>query len=162
MNKENSLYGIIGLLIGLIIGYAGTNSLNGNAPAEQSNAATQSSALPPDHPPTDQQASNAPAAAGGAQGDVMAAITQARQDPSNFEAQMKAADLFKQIGRSEGELEFYERAAKIKPNDADLLARMTQALINKGDKTAAASALKRLEEVSPNNPAIARFRSQLP
>lgn len=169
MNKENSLYGIIGLLIGLIIGYAGSNSLNGNAPAAQSpaaqspamqsNAAAQSEELPPNHPQTGQQANPA---AGGSQADVMAAITQARQDPSNFDAQMKAADLFKQIGRSDGELEFYERAVKIKPNDAELLTRMTQALIAKGDKTAAASTLKRLEQVNPKNPAIAQLRSQLP
>ena len=158
MNKENSLYGIIGLLIGLIIGYAGTNSINGNAPTVPANNAAQSESLPPNHPQTDQPANPA---AGGSQGEVMAAIEQARKDPSNFEVQMKAADLFKQIGRSEGELEFYERAAKIKPNDADLLVRMTQALIGKGDKTAAASTLKRLEQINPKNPAIAQLRTQL-
>ena len=117
-------------------------------------------ALPqtPNHPQTGQPANPA---AGGSQGEVMAAIEQARKAPSDFDAQMKAADLFKQIGRSEGELEFYERAAKIKPNDADLLTRMTQALIGKGDKTAAASALKRLEQVNPKNPAIEQLRTQL-
>ncbi|MGH9802147.1 MAG: tetratricopeptide repeat protein [Blastocatellia bacterium] len=156
MNKENSLYGIIGLLIGLIIGYAGTNSLNGNAPTSQSKAAAQSESLPPNHPATSEQP-----AAGGSQADVMAAIEQARKDPSNFDAQMKAADLFRQINRREGELEFYERAAKIKPNDTELLVRMTQALIEKGDKAAATTALKRLEQVNPGNPAIAQLRSGL-
>lgn len=158
MNKENSLYGIIGLLIGLIIGYAGTNSLNGNAPTAPANNAAQSESLPPNHPQTGQPANPAD---GGSQGEVMAAIEQARKDPSNFDAQMKAADLFKQIGRSEGELEFYERAAKIKPNDADLLTRMTEALIAKGDKTAAASTLKQLEKVNPKNPAIAELRARM-
>ncbi|MEK7833329.1 MAG: tetratricopeptide repeat protein [Acidobacteriota bacterium] len=158
MNKENSLYGIIGLLIGLIIGYAGTNSINGNAPAAEPSTAAQSASLPPNHPQTGQEANPA---AGGSQADVMAAIELARKDPSNFEAQMKAADLYKQIGRSENELEFYERAVKIKPNDADLLTRMTQALIGKGDKAAAATTLKQLEKVNPGNPAIAQLRAQL-
>lgn len=165
MNKENSLYGIIGLLIGLIIGYAGTNSLNSSVPATQSNSTAasqsgQSESLPPNHPQTGQSANDS--SGGGAQGEVMAAIEQARKDPSNFDAQMKAADLFKQINRPEGELEFYERAAKVKPNDPNLLARMTQALIDKGDKTAAAATLKRLEQSNPKNPALAQLRSQLP
>lgn len=232
MNKENSLYGIIGLLIGLIIGYAGTNYLNGSASASRADAAANSSSLPPDHPPTTNP-DNAPSKGGenGAQGDVMAVIQQARSNPSNFEAQMKAADLFLQINRKEGSLEFYERAVKIKPNDFDLLVRLgdstfdlqryedaakwyeqalkikpddttvrmdlgltfylrspreldraieiyrialksnprhektlqnlTQALIDKGDKSAAAVALKQLEQVNPGNPALAQFRSRL-
>jgi len=124
MNKEKSLYAIIGLLAGLIIGYVGTNSLNGSAPAAQANAATQPASLPPNHPQTGQQPSDAGASTnGGAQGDVMAAIEQARKDTSNFDAQMKAAELFKQINRREGELEFYERAVKIKPNDFNLLTK---------------------------------------
>lgn len=122
MNKENSLYGIIGLLIGLIIGYAGTNYLNGSAQASRPGNITDVATLPPDHPPTSKADSNTEQ--GGAQGDVMAVIQQARSDPSNFEAQMKAAELFLQINRKDGTLEFYERAAKIKPKDFDLLVRL--------------------------------------
>lgn len=54
----------------------------------------------------------------------MAVIEKARKEPSNLEAQMKAADLFKQIGRDEGALEFYERALKVKPNDFNLLTAL--------------------------------------
>lgn len=229
MSKENSLYGIIGLLIGLIVGYAGTNYINGSAPMPQSsptNAASNSSALPPDHPPA-----SGGSAEGGGQGDVMAVIQQARQDTSNFDAQMKAADMFLQINRKDEALKFYETAVKIKPNDHDLLVRLgdttfdlqryedaakwyeqalklksndatvrmdlgltyylrsprdleraienyrtalksdprhektlqnlTQALIDKGDKAAAATTLKQLEQINPGNPAIAQFRSRL-
>ena len=160
----------------------------------------------------------------------MAVIQQARSDPSNFDAQMKAADMFLQINRKEGALEFYERAVKIKPNDFDLLVKLgdatfdqqryedaakwyeqalkikanttvqmdlgltyylrsphdldraienfraalksdprhektlqnlTRVLIEKGDKAAAATSLKQLEQVNPNNPAIADLRSRL-
>jgi hypothetical protein len=49
MNKPNYLYGIIGLLAGLIVGYIGTSYINQtNRPTE---TAAASSALPPDHPP---------------------------------------------------------------------------------------------------------------
>ena len=229
MNKENSLYGIIGILIGLIIGYAGTNYINGSVTASRVNTANNSTALPPDHPPASQPKNSSDGSE--AQGDVMGVIQQARNDTSNFEVQMKAADLFVQINRKEGALEFYERAVKIKPNEFDLLVKLgdttfdlqryeesekwyeqalkikpkdttvrmdlgltyylrsprnldraiemyqvalksdprhektlqnlTQALIDKGDKSAAATALKQLEQVNPGNPAIAQFRSRL-
>lgn len=231
MNKENSLYGIIGLLIGLIIGYAGTNSLNGQPPAPESSASVQSAqsdSMPPNHPPTSGEGGST---AGAPQGETMAIIEQARKDPSNFDAQMKAADQFRQINRKEGELEFYLNAVKVKPNDYDLLVRLgdttfdlaqytdaanwyeqalkikpgdatvrmdlgltfylrqprdldraienfraalksdsrhekslqnlAQALIEKGDKAAAAQTVKQLEQINPGNPSIAQFRSKL-
>jgi len=128
MNKENSLYTIIGLLAGLIIGYVGTNYINGTAPTPRASGGAATGALPPDHPPTSATSGAADGSSnnsgGGPQGDVMAVIQQARNDPSNFDAQMKAADQFLQINRKEGALEFYERAAKIKPDDFDLLVKL--------------------------------------
>jgi len=229
MNKENSLYGIIGLLLGLIIGYIGTNFINSSAPVSPANNAASASALPPDHPPTTDPGSGS--ADGAPQANVMGVIEQARKDPANFEAQMKAADMFQQINRKEGALEFYERAVKIKPNDYDLLVNLgnatfdlehyedaaqwyeqalkikpddvtvrmdlgltyyyrsprdleraieifravlkadprhektlqnlAQALVDKGDKSAAAETLKQLEKVNPSNQAIAQLRSRL-
>ncbi len=54
MNKPNYLYGIIGLLAGLIIGYIGTNYINQayRPAATAGGQAAASDALPPDHPPT--------------------------------------------------------------------------------------------------------------
>ncbi|HZS08344.1 MAG TPA: hypothetical protein VFD58_26155 [Blastocatellia bacterium] len=64
MNKDNILYGIIGLLAGVIIGYLVTTSINGNpqsaspvaantnAVPAQSTDASSGATLPPDHPPT--------------------------------------------------------------------------------------------------------------
>lgn len=238
MNKENSLYAIIGLLAGLIIGYAGTHYINGDAPISRTNPAANNAAnaggLPPDHPSTPATSgdpgSSGSDAAGGAQGEVMAVIGQARNDPSNFDAQMKAADLFLQINRKDGAIEFYERAARVKPGEFDLLAKLgdatfdlqrfedaakwyeqalkikanttvrmdlgltyylrsprdldravenfraalksdprhektlqnlTRALIDKGEKSAAAESLKQLEQVNSKNPAIADLRSRL-
>jgi hypothetical protein len=54
MNKPNYLYGIIGLLVGLIVGYIGANYINNtNRPAAPGgDRAVTSTTLPPDHPPT--------------------------------------------------------------------------------------------------------------
>src|SRR5262245_19961851 len=133
MNKPNYLYGIIGLLAGLIIGYIGTdyiNQINRPAPTAGASAAT-STELPPHHPPTGTPAD--PSGAAGDRGDgsnggpQMDAIQRARNEPANFEAQMQAADMFRQIKRFDGALEFYERALKTRPKDFKLLVALGDA-----------------------------------
>jgi tetratricopeptide (TPR) repeat protein len=120
MNNQSYLYGIIGLLAGLIIGYIGTNYINqsyGPAPAAGINSAASNN-LPSDHPPTGGPAADQGA---GPQSDVTSVIDRARNEPSNFEAQMEAGKMFAQIKRFEGALEFFERAYKVKPGDGKLL-----------------------------------------
>ncbi len=55
----------------------------------------------------------------------------------------------------------FRAALKIDPRHEKTLQNLTQALIEKGDKAAAADSLKQLEQVSPGNPSIAQFRSKL-
>src|SRR5437867_1487223 len=80
MNKDNILYGVIGLLIGVIIGFFITNSINRsaavNAPTATASApaAGGDGALPPNHPPVQGAAS-----AGGG-GDVTAMIEKAKNE----------------------------------------------------------------------------------
>jgi hypothetical protein len=87
MNKDNILYGVIGLLIGLIIGYLATNSINRRALLTAQTSAPSGAAaggagnLPADHPPLG-------GGSGQQGGDVMAVIEKARKEPSNFDAQM--------------------------------------------------------------------------
>jgi len=67
MNKPNYLYGIIGLLVGLFIGYVGTTQINTTLrPADRNgNSAVTSNALPPDHPPTGGSSGDAESASSG-------------------------------------------------------------------------------------------------
>ena len=230
MNKDNILYAIIGLLVGVLLGFIITNSINRSVsvitPSSASAGATVggAGALPPDHPPLG-------AAGGAAPAEVTSTVEKARREPTNFEAQMQAAGLFSQIQRYEQALEFLERAYKLKPGNFEVLANLgnvsfdlgrypdaerwyqlalkikpeevnvrtdlglsyylrepreldkaiasyraslgydprhektlqnlASALIDKGDRAAARETLKRLEEVNPNNPAIASLRAQL-
>ncbi|HKQ77608.1 MAG TPA: hypothetical protein VJ810_28190 [Blastocatellia bacterium] len=73
MNKPNYLYGIIGLLVGLFIGYVGTNQINSAfRPAEKNaNLAENSNALPPDHPPTGGSSGDAASSSSGTTGTTM-------------------------------------------------------------------------------------------
>jgi tetratricopeptide (TPR) repeat protein len=122
LRKESVLYGIIGLLVGVMIGYIGTQTINCNyagAPGGPVAGGAQSPGVPG-------------GAAGGAQGQgaagpppaVMEAISKARNEPSNFDAQMQAAELYLQIERYENALEFLTRAERLKPRDVAVLSRL--------------------------------------
>jgi tetratricopeptide (TPR) repeat protein len=130
MNKKKLLYGALGLLLGLALGFWGTDSLNRSMAGASNMAENQmpagqppnSGELPPGHPPA--SASGQGADAGGPQGDVTAVIQQARNEPTNFAAQMKAASLFAQINRFDQALEFYQKAYEIKKNDLSVLVAL--------------------------------------
>ena len=127
MNKDNILYGIIGLLGGLIIGYVGTNYINRGASTEPvaatGGAAPASSQLPADHPPTSASA-GAQAASGGMQGEVTATLERAKAAPQDFDAQMKAGDLYYQIKRYDQAIEFFQRAQKVRPAEFSALVSL--------------------------------------
>jgi tetratricopeptide (TPR) repeat protein len=161
MQKEKLVYGLIGILLGVIVGYIGTDYINQKynvaAPAQAANAAMGGGAAPAAE-------SNASATQGGdaaAQADVTAIITKARNDPKDFDAQTAAGNLYAQISRYEQAAEFFERARAIKPKDEQTLQSLAAALIGKGDKAAARTALQELERVNPKNETIGQLRSRL-
>src|SRR5438552_13591793 len=127
MNKNGVMFGVLGLIVGLVIGFMGANSLNRSAAAQTANTATMmpttgqpgaNPALPADHPPigaTSGSAGDEPT--GGPRPEVMQAIEKAKQQPNDYESQMTAADLYYQIQRFDEAAKFYEAAAKIKPGE---------------------------------------------
>ena len=124
MNKENILFGIVGLLAGVIIGFVFANSVNQQglvSTAAPSTATTSNSALPPGHPDVPGGQNQQPTAA---VPEVQAAIEKARREPDNFDAQMKAAELYNQIQRFDGAVEFLTRANQLKPNDYDVIVQL--------------------------------------
>ncbi len=125
MSKENILFVIIGLLAGLIIGFMFANSVNQRSVVGSSapGAPVSNTSLPPGHPeiPPDQGTSPQSMAA---VPEVQAAIEKARSEPENFEAQMKAAELYNQIQRFDGAVEFLTRANQLKPNDYDVIVQL--------------------------------------
>src|SRR5436190_939829 len=125
VTKDNLLFGIIGLLAGLIIGFMFTNSINQNFGTAGSAAIKQNANLPAGHP--DLESSDSNSASGGAIPEVQAAIEKARSEPDNFDAQMRAAELYYQIQRFEGSIEFLDRANKIKPGDYGVMVQLGNA-----------------------------------
>ena len=115
MSRENILFAIIGILLGFIVGFMFASSMSQKQAAQQGMTASQG--LPADHPPV----------AGGGQGggqdpqamraEVSASIEKARSEPTNFDAQIKAAQLYYQIQRYDQAIEFLLKANQIKPTD---------------------------------------------
>jgi tetratricopeptide (TPR) repeat protein len=111
MSRENILFAIIGILFGFIIGFMFASSMSQKQASPQATAA-----MPTDHPPV----------AGGGQGaqdpqavreQVTASLEKARSEPNNFEAQVKAAELYYQIQRYDQAIEFLLKANQLKPTD---------------------------------------------
>jgi tetratricopeptide (TPR) repeat protein len=111
MNKDNILFGIIGVLLGFIIGFMFANSANQRAAAPPSTALTQqNSQLPPDHPPIQNGANQQAAMA-----EAQSAAKLAKDSPDNFEAQVKAAEAFYQLQRYDEAAQYLKRANQLQP-----------------------------------------------
>jgi tetratricopeptide (TPR) repeat protein len=138
MTKDKVLFGVLGLIVGIAIGFLGANSLNRAAldsrPASAaSNSATSpgsNPALPPDHPPLGVSGGGDQQPGGGGVPEVMAAIEKAKQKPDDFEAQMTAADLYYQIQRFDEAAVYYEKANKLKPAEREPLVKLGNALFD--------------------------------
>lgn len=116
MTRDNLLFAIIGLLFGFIVGFmfASTMSQRSATPT-----ALSSGQLPADHPPVGSDAG--PQTPGNMQAEVTAQLEKAKSEPKNFEAQLKAAQLYFQIQRYDSAIEFLQKAIELKPDDYQTL-----------------------------------------
>ena len=119
MSRENLLFGIIGILLGFIVGFMFASSMSQKAAQSQLAGAAQN--LPADHPPVGGPNAGDPAAQ---RERVTAQIEKARNEPTNFEAQMGAAQLYYQIQRYDQAIEFLLKANQLKPTDFDAVSAL--------------------------------------
>ncbi|MFN0124209.1 MAG: tetratricopeptide repeat protein [Blastocatellia bacterium] len=126
--RKSFVYAIGGLLIGMTGGFKLANDSFRRAQAAEIEARAQRALSQP-----------AGAAAAGADpamnpqqrekiiNETREMIENARKTPTDFAAQMRAADQFMQIRRPEGAMEFLENARKLKPDDPDVLTELAGA-----------------------------------
>ncbi|HMO79871.1 MAG TPA: tetratricopeptide repeat protein [Pyrinomonadaceae bacterium] len=120
INKENILFCIVGLLGGVIIGFVFANSMNQKAMLQAGQVMQPNMGLPAGHPSIgDGQSGSIP--------EVQAAIDKARAEPENFDAQIRAAEMYYQIQRFDGAIEFLEQARKLKPDDYETIINLANA-----------------------------------
>lgn len=121
--KHNLVFGIIGLIAGLAIGFFAANSLNRQANAIVSSTGGLNS-QPASQPPADANAT------GGMLPDVAETIQKAESEPQNFAAQMRTGDMYAQIGRFDKAVEFYKRGVLLKPDDFNSNVVLANALFD--------------------------------
>jgi tetratricopeptide (TPR) repeat protein len=119
MTRENLLFAIIGILLGFIVGFMFASSMSQKQAMQQ---ATAGPAMPADHPPMSAQQNAVDPQA--VRNQVTASLEQAANEPNNFDAQIKAADLYAQIGRFEQGIEFLVKANQLKPSDYDTVVKL--------------------------------------
>ena len=112
MTRENILFAIIGILLGFIVGFMLASSMSQRNAMQQ---ATASQTMPADHPPLGAQQNTPDPQA--VREQVTASLEKARNEPTNFEAQIKAAELYYQIQRYDDAIEYLLKANQIQPTD---------------------------------------------
>jgi len=114
MSRENILFAIIGILLGFIVGFMFASSMSQKQASQQLSAASQG--MPADHPAVGGggQSGSDPQAV---RAEVSSSLEKARSEPNNFDAQIKAAQLYYQIQRYDQAIEFLLKANTLKPAD---------------------------------------------
>lgn len=129
MTRDNLLFSIIGVLLGFIIGFIFASTMNQRYGPTGTAGMASSQNLPPDHPPIQ---------AGDAQNpqqvfaQVQAAMTKARNEPNNFDAQVTAAKLEYQVQRYDQTVEFLLKANELKPDNYEVLMMLGEANLEGG------------------------------
>jgi tetratricopeptide (TPR) repeat protein len=127
MSRENLLFAIIGILLGFIVGFMFASSMAQKTAMQQPTASSQT--LPADHPPVGGQ--NAPDPQKMRE-EVAASLEKARNEPKNFDAQIKAAALYYQIQRYDQAIEFLLKANQIQPTDYQTVATLGMVNLDAG------------------------------
>jgi tetratricopeptide (TPR) repeat protein len=118
MARENLLFAIIGLLLGFIVGFMFASNMS-----QRQTLQTASQELPPNHPQVQSGDSRNPQQVFA---DVQAAIGKARSEPNNFEAQVKAAELYYQIQRYDQAIEYLLKANQLQPDSYETIVALGQ------------------------------------
>lgn len=118
--QKNTFFGlIIGLALGLIVGFFAANTINRNSinqPITEQNAPQTN--VPSQQSVAVQTSQKAPMP------QIEETLSKAENEPENFDAQVKAGDMHAQIQRFDKAVEYYEKAHKINPNDYQTIVKI--------------------------------------
>jgi len=150
MTRDNLLFAIIGVLFGFIVGFLFASTMNQRYGPGAPAAVSSGAQLPGDHPPVGPNAGGP--ASGNMQAEVTASIEKARKEPNNFEAQIKAAELYYQIQRYDPAIELLLKANQLKPDDYQTLVALGLVNLDAGhyevaEKWYKAALLKKSDDV---------------
>lgn len=125
MTKENVQFSLAGLLLGLVVGFFYANSVNQRGAVQIVQAGQQNPGLPADHPPL--PANAATGQAGASMAEVQAAVQKAKDNQKDFDAQLKAAELYYKIQRYDEALAFLTKANELRPDNYEAIVNLGNA-----------------------------------
>lgn len=143
MQKQFLFGGLIGLLVGLTVGFFATNAINRDAATRAAGDPVQLDSTAPAGGQTPLQ--------GAQMQDVTETLTKAEQEPQNFVAQMKAGDMYAQIGRFDKATEFYKRGLVLKPSDFAANVVVANALFDTGNFEEASEYYTKALDIKPDD-----------
>ena len=125
MNRENILFTVVGLLLGYLIAFHLVVYVNQGQPTPAAGAAPagpeSAEGMPPDHPALSAGEAKERERLLAEAGETARA---ARENPEDFEAQLKAAEGYIQAGSFEDAIDFMTRANKLRPDDYDTVVKL--------------------------------------
>ena len=142
MRSREIVIGLACLSAGLVVGFFIANSLNREQVASVNAGSSDM---------TSSNASSVSVPANGMQADVTATLTAADSDPQNFAAQMKAGDMYAQIGRFEKAVEYYKRGVVINPANFEANVVLGNALFDSQKFEEAEAYYSKALQVNPDD-----------
>ncbi|MGQ0543634.1 MAG: tetratricopeptide repeat protein [Blastocatellia bacterium] len=122
---KSLVFGLIGLIAGLAIGFFGANALNRDNSPSNANGSADTISVSSNSFPADAVSTN-----GQSLPAVDLLIEQAKSEPQNFGLQMRTGDMYAQIGRFDQAVEYYKKGLVLKPNDFNANVVLANALFD--------------------------------
>jgi len=155
MNKDNIIFGLTGIIIGLVAAVVFTlraNHAGGvSATANPNVAASAPNAAVPFSDLSHSNKDGAPAASGEMQPQVRAALDAANKNPKDVRAQLNLAGMYYQIGNFDKAIEYADRALAIEPENIGAQTASGDIRFDKGDFVGAARFYENVLKYQPEN-----------
>ena len=145
---KHILFGILGLIAGLIIGFFGANKLNDNAKSANNLPVAETNA--PFNPQI-HSADIKEQSPNGAIADVQKVLDKAKNEPDNAQAQIEAGDMYAKIGKFAEAVAFYETANKTNPNDFQTNLKLANAYFDSDQFEKAGEFYEKALQINPND-----------
>ena len=139
------------LIVGFFVGFFVSNNLNRNAGLQASSTQGQNN---PSIFNQQTQVASVKEPNGAMMPDVAETLNQAKNQPENFDAQMKAGEMYQQINNLEKAAQFFEAAAVLKPIEREKIVRLGNAFFDVGQFEKAETFYSQALEKKPDDVAV--------
>ena len=139
--------GLVGLILGLVIGFWGANRLNGPAGNSIETELPASA-----HAPASDVSGRTEQP--GMVADVQQTLDAAKNNPGDVEAQLKAGDMYLRIQRYDEALGYYQKAADLKPDSFEANANIGKVYFDRKQFAKAGEFYEKALRLNGNDPGL--------